>query len=264
MYQIHYCEFSRQNCDRDRIYRPNGSGDWLFLLFLTPMNVVFEKKREIARAGGCLLYSPNAYQNYHSVEAFRNSYVHFSVDGDTDCPESYGIPINQVFYPASPEKLNLLLKDLQEEYLNRSDAHSREMEDLLLRRLFIMAGRFLENGKQSTGSLREQFQQARLTFLSRCEEDWDIERMCSLVNMGKSQFYSYYRNFFGVSPREDLLKARIDRAKNLLTSETMQVQQAAALCGFKNICHFTRYFREVCGCTPGEYHHFVKDTNIKK
>lgn len=252
MYQIHYCEFSRQNCDKDRIYRPGGSGDWLFLLFLAPMYVVFETERETARAGGCLLYSPGACQNYHGVEAFRNSYVHFSASSE-EFPKTYGIPVNRVFYPASPDKLNLLFKDLQEEYLNQ-DSHSQEMEDLLMRRLLIMAGRLLESGNQSAGSLKEQFQQARLTVLSRCEEDWNIEKMCGLVNMGKSQFYNYYRTFFGTSPREDLLKARIDRAKNLLTSETMQVQQAAALCGFKSICHFTRYFREVCGCTPGEYH----------
>ncbi len=250
MYRIHYCEFSRQNQSTDVIYRPSGSGDWLFLLFLAPMNVTFSDHTETAEAGSCLLYSPDAYQNYRAAGTFRNSYIHFSCGEDS--PSIYGIPQNQIFYPASPDTINRQIQALQEEYLTPSRC-SEEMIDLLLRRLLITTGRLLEKGTHPTDSLRSQFQQARLTILSRCEEDWDIQRMCALVNMGKSQFYSYYRRFFEASPKDELLAARMDRARNLLTNEAVQVQQAAALCGFKSICHFTRYFRAVCGCTPGEY-----------
>lgn len=250
MYEVHYCEFSRQNNDRDIIYRPNGSGDWLFLLFLAPMRVTFPDHDELAEAGSCLFYSPDAYQNYHAVGSFRNSYIHFS-SGDSS-PAEYGVPRNQVFYPSSPDMLNHQIQLIQEEYLSH-DLYSSEMTDLLLRRLLITAARLTDKSHPAENSLRAQFQQARLTILSQCEEDWDIQRMCGLVNLGKSQFYSCYREFFGRSPKEELLAARIDRAQNLLTNEAMQVQQAAALCGFKSICHFTRYFRSVCGCTPGEY-----------
>ncbi len=252
MYSVHYCEFSKQNPSTDVIYRPSGSGDWLFLLFLAPMSVTFTDHTEIAEAGSCLLYSPDAYQNYHAVGNFRNSYVHFAAGEDS--PVSYGIPQNCIFYPASPDSINRQIKTLQAEYLAPSP-HSEEMTDLLLRQLLITTSRLVEKGRHPADPLRIQFQQARLTILSRCEENWDIQRMCTLVNMGKSQFYSYYRRFFNASPKDELLAARMDRAKNLLINEAMQVQQAAALCGFKSICHFTRYFRAVCGCTPGEYQH---------
>lgn len=250
MYRIHYCEFSRQNHSTDVIYRPSGSGDWLFLLFLAPMHVSFPDHAETAQAGGCLLYSPDAYQNYRAAGSFRNSYVHFSAGEGS--PTDYGLPQNRIFYPSSPDAINRQIQALQTEYLSPSP-HSEEMADLLLRQLLILTGRLAEKGLHPVDPLWTQFQQARLTILSRCEEDWDIQRMCALVNMGKSQFYRYYRQFFEASPKDELLAARMDRARNLLTNEAMQVQQAAALCGFKSTCHFTRYFRAVCGCTPGEY-----------
>ncbi len=250
MFQIHYCEFSRKNDDHDVIFRPYGSGDWLFLLFLAPMSVSFETETAVAPAGSCLLYSPGAYQKYRGVEVFRNSYVHFSAPEEEI--RRYGIPWNRILYPASPDALNRQIRVMQEEYLNRGQ-HWKEMGDLLLRRLLISTARSLEQGAGDPDSLLSQFQKARLAILSQCEEEWDIYRMCGLVNMGKSQFYRYYRQFFQASPRDELLAARMDRARNLLTNEAMQVQQAAALCGFKSICHFTRYFRQICGCTPGEY-----------
>lgn len=250
MYQVHYCEFSRQNDASEHILRPNGSGDWLFLLFLAPMQVTFPDHAETVQAGGCLLYSPDAYQDYRAAGVFRNSYIHFGSGGET--PAAYGLPANRTFYPSSPDLLNQRIKVIQEEYLNR-DAYTREREDLLLRDLFITAVRLLDTSGHPADSLRLRFQQARLTILSRCEEEWDIRRMCALVNMGKSQFYSCYRSFFGASPKEELLAARIDRARNLLTNEALQVQQVALLCGFNSVCHFARYFRGACGCSPGEY-----------
>ena len=36
---IQFCEYNRSNPDADRIYRPQGSGDYLFLLLKTPMKV---------------------------------------------------------------------------------------------------------------------------------------------------------------------------------------------------------------------------------
>ena len=79
MFQIHYCEFSRQNDASDIIFRPNGSGDWLFLLFLAPMQVTFPDRTEIAQAGSCLLYSPQDYQNYHAVKNSETAIFIFPV-----------------------------------------------------------------------------------------------------------------------------------------------------------------------------------------
>lgn len=45
-FSIQFCEYNYSNPDYDQIYRPNGSGDYLFLLFKTPMKVY------LGRVGG--------------------------------------------------------------------------------------------------------------------------------------------------------------------------------------------------------------------
>ena len=107
--------------------------------------------------------------------------------------------------------------------------------------------------KENAGNLYPLFQNLRLKMLTECGEDWNMERLCKCMNMEKSQFYAYYRSFFSSTPKNDLLRARLEKAKNLLSNEALQVKEVAQLCGFHNQAHFSRYFKTYCGCAPGEY-----------
>ena len=55
--------------------------------------------------------------------------------------------------------------------------------------------------------------------LSHYEKDWTTEKLCQMANMEKSQFYSYYKQFFSSTPHSDLIEVRLDKAKNLLTNQ---------------------------------------------
>ena len=94
---IQFCEYNYSNPDYDQIYRPNGSGDYLFLLFKTPMKVYLDKRLSISKENACILYAPGYEQHYKAVHRFRNSYLHFSCKADLK--KQYGIPLNTVFYP---------------------------------------------------------------------------------------------------------------------------------------------------------------------
>ena len=74
---IQFCEYNRSNPDADRIYRPQGSGDYLFLLLKTPMKVYQENGILITGENACILYTPGRMQHYQAVQKFRNSYLHF-------------------------------------------------------------------------------------------------------------------------------------------------------------------------------------------
>lgn len=50
-FSIQFCEYNYSNPDYDQIYRPNGSGDYLFLLFKTPMKSLAEKIRDSLDCG---------------------------------------------------------------------------------------------------------------------------------------------------------------------------------------------------------------------
>ncbi|RPF20068.1 helix-turn-helix domain-containing protein [Myceligenerans xiligouense] len=61
------------------------------------------------------------------------------------------------------------------------------------------------------------------------------------------------RRVFGLSPRQLVLRLRVDRATHLLTSTTAPLAQVAAVAGFSDQASFTRTFARVTGETPAAF-----------
>lgn len=253
MYKLNFCEYNRSNQDYDTIFRPSGSGDYLFLMLKSPMKVYLEERLVITRENACILYTPGTPQHYQAVRRFYNSYLHFS--SDKNPAECFHLPENTVFYTNNTDQINSCISRLQMEYFSPL-SYQEEAVHSLITLLFLTIARGLTEAsaqKENAGNLYPLFQNLRLKMLTECGEDWNMERLCKCMNMEKSQFYAYYRSFFSSTPKNDLLRARLEKAKNLLSNEALQVKEVAQLCGFHNQAHFSRYFKTYCGCAPGEY-----------
>ena len=252
-FSIHICEYNRSNADYDIIYRPEGSGDYLFLLFKTPMRVYAGKQFSITQENACIFYTPGHEQHYQAVQKFRNSYVHFWCNEDLGA--RYGIVPNMIFYPQNTEEIDEYIRCLQREYITK-DPYAAEYEETLVRQMLITASRGMLLHRKAAAEpegLYREFQELRLAMLSHYEKEWTMEKLCERANMEKSQFYSYYKKFFSSTPHNDLTEVRLDKAKNLLTNQALSISQTAELCGFSNLSHFSRYFKKHCGCSPKEW-----------
>lgn len=251
-FSIPICEYNRSNADDDIIYRPEGSGDYLFLLFKTPMKIYRGKQFSITQENACILYTPGHEQHYQAVQKFRNSYVHFWCSENLG--EKYGIMQNTIFYPQNTEEIDEYIRRLQREYITK-DPYAAEYEETLVRQMLITASRGMRLHQKTAEpeGLYREFQELRLDMLSHYEKEWTIEKLCEMANMEKSQFYSYYKKFFSSTPHNDLIEVRLDKAKNLLTNQALSIGQTAEICGFSNLSHFSRYFKKHCGCSPKEW-----------
>lgn len=254
MFTMDYCGYHIRNEDGSLIYRPSGSASHLFLLILSPMTVELpDGTRENVRPGGCILYTAGFYQRYWAEKEFYNSYVHFFCDKEE--LDRFSLIQNRVFYPANTEEINWLIKKLYQELINKLSG-SEKMMELYLEQLMILISREQNNEQiriDNNHDIFQEFKAVRLQMLSRCSEQWTILRLCSMLQVSKSQLYKYYDQFFCASPKEELIQARLQKVKYLLTNEAITIQQAAMEAGFTNINHFNRLFHRECGCTPGEY-----------
>ena len=258
MYTLNFCEYNRSNHDFDTIFRPKGSGDYLFLLFKSPMKVYKKDRIVVAKENACILYTPGEPQHYQAVHRFRNSYLHFS--SDENPARRFPMPENAVFYPENTMHIDSCISRLQQEQFSGLPFREESVHALITL-LFLSIGRSLATEivqKENPEHLYPLFQSLRLQMLTQCEEPWDVERLCRLVNLEKSQFYVYYRSFFSSTPKNDLLHARLEKAKNLLSNQALQVKEVAQLCGFGSQAHFTRSFKACYGCAPGGYDRMLK------
>lgn len=99
---------------------------------------------------------------------------------------------------------------------------------------------------------------ARLSkVIARMHETPDQElptaRLAKLAGLSPSQFDRSFRKAFGNSPRQYLLRLRVEAACRLLAQTDHTVAAIALECGFYDHAHFTRCFRRIMGTAPSAY-----------
>lgn len=77
--------------------------------------------------------------------------------------------------------------------------------------------------------------------------------LAARAELSESRFSHCFKEMLGVSPKQYLIRARLDRACGLLTSSTLPVARIAALVGYREPGRFHKAFRQAFGCAPGTW-----------
>lgn len=89
-----------------------------------------------------------------------------------------------------------------------------------------------------------------------------IEQIASVAGMAPAAFCRYFRKRTNKSFVEYLNELRISHARKLLTRADLSVGQVGLECGFNNISHFHRQFRQQTGTTPLKYQAAYRDKQV--
>lgn len=83
--------------------------------------------------------------------------------------------------------------------------------------------------------------------------DVSIERLAHLTNRSLTSFKKEFRRIFNSSPHHWIINQRLDRAKIMLSSTSRTVSEVGSECGFANISHFIKLFKQRHKYTPATY-----------
>ena len=83
--------------------------------------------------------------------------------------------------------------------------------------------------------------------------DVSIENLAELTNRSLTSFKKEFRRIFKTSPHHWIIGQRLARAKIMLSSTSRTVSEIGAECGFANISHFIKLFKQRYDCTPAAY-----------
>ena len=84
-------------------------------------------------------------------------------------------------------------------------------------------------------------------------ENLTVERLAFLCGISEVYLRKIFMICFGVSPKEYIIRKRIDYASRLLLSGQFGVSEAALLSGYTEPCHFSREFKKRMGVSPKDY-----------
>lgn len=78
----------------------------------------------------------------------------------------------------------------------------------------------------------------------------DISAMCSV---SENYFRRLFKEYSGISPKEYILRAKIDKAKSRLYEDNIPISEIAEICGFPDTAYFCRVFKKKTGLSPLSY-----------
>jgi AraC family transcriptional regulator len=79
-----------------------------------------------------------------------------------------------------------------------------------------------------------------------------LTELSAVVHMSPYHFARLFKQATGVSPRQFVIRRRIEAAKILLAARR-PIREVALAVGFCSQSHFTTSFRRLTGLTPGHY-----------
>ena len=231
--KLHAMGIGYRHDENFRIFRPEGSGDNLLVIFRTPAFAVVGNVR---------------------VELPADSAVHFECDEADTFFGRLGIRFGEPVFGV-PASAGSILELLKLESISDTPK-SRECTGLLIRLLIAEVfggGRGAAVSPHSDGLHR-----LRAEIYGSPAGNYTIEELAARMSLSASYFQTLYRAEFGVSCYEDVLRAKTGLAEYYLANTDMQVREIAALCGFENDVHFMRQFRKRTGSTALEYRRRAK------
>jgi AraC-like DNA-binding protein len=106
--------------------------------------------------------------------------------------------------------------------------------------------------KQARGGLAPwQERRVKELMVANLEGVISLSQLANECGLSLSYFTRAFRTSTGVPPHRWLMQRRIDKAKDLLRSSDLSLNEIALACGFADQSHFTAVFTRMVGVSPG-------------
>lgn len=249
MIHIDYADYDSSH-SKDFVFDiPDGHDCWLLLLTQTPAVFFVEDDYKEYPPNCAILYKPKQKIYYRACgNRYANDWIRFNTDETyvTTTPIQYGVPFS-VHDASFCHKIYQLL--VTEHVLNNNFKHITI--DNLLRILF---NKLLESYEYKTVSpLFKSLKDLKMEIYHQPYKEWTVKVMAEKLNVSVGYMQSIYKSTFGITCMDDVIKSRINMAKKYLVYETYTISEIVTLCGYRNIEHFFRQFKQITGVTPNQF-----------
>jgi YesN/AraC family two-component response regulator len=105
------------------------------------------------------------------------------------------------------------------------------------------------NNDRSTSSVEA----AKQYILGNLSQDLSLDAVAAKAFISPKYLSKLFKEEAGVTYTEYVTSRRMERAKELIESNTMTIEQVAGEVGYATVAYFIKKFKEAYGCTPGSY-----------
>lgn len=236
------------------INRPFGAGAYDLVLFKTKTIIELEGDKIITKPNSIVIFDPQCRQRYYSYEEYLiNDFVHFKLDDETKEVLLDNFPFNVPFPIEQVEYISNLLWLIAYEYNNaysRRESNMAQLLTILIKK--VEEELALSKPRSNYGDLGI-ITSIKNTIMSNPQKNWTIKELAEMCNMSESYFQTMYKRIYNSNCISDVINARLAMAKDLVRNTSSSMQEIAICCGYKNVEHFSRQFKQKYGMSPLKY-----------
>ena len=229
-----------------------GNSFYTFFHFINPVTIRINGKMLHTMPNACCIFSPCTAQYVEATDfPLLHDYICFSAD--MPFPIEH---LDSVFYVCNHDEISAAVEDIQYNFNNRDVDERVYTERIekgvawlfnLINQSFLMK-KPSETGKRSDYNL----QQIRREMYASVRE-WNVDRMIQESFMSRAQFYRKYKDLFQIAPNDDIIRAAMLTAENLLINSHISISDIAYEVGYDSVDYFIRCFKRHYNMSPGKF-----------
>jgi AraC-like DNA-binding protein len=239
--------------------------------------LTIDEDQYVLHAGDYGLIQPNRLHTFSGLTETITPYAHFDIfysphraesfptrQGQTDLSAYHelmqpaldqfiDIQIPNVFRPSNPLVFrDMFIKAIQ--LWQEPNPLQQQEASILIAQVILQLLREFGQMETRTTNYSDRFPEWIRSYLSfHLADPLSVQTMAERARLSPSRFATLFRHHFGISPHQYLLNMRIDHAKDLLLRSERTIEQIAQYCGFADIYHFSKVFKQHTGLAPSHY-----------
>lgn len=242
----------------DDFYLDRVRDDW-YLMYFTDgcARVEFDGVGCTAKKGDILLYEPGYTQKIHRrrEDDSSNCYVHFGGYAVREMLSDCGLTKSGLYRIGEDPLVRDSFTHLIAAFTLGNDT---AYVNYLFTKILMHIGAHKEEASGRI-PLTEAYDTKVLMGLMRL--DWEAQRneragmkkYADISCYGMSQFARSFKDTTGKTPTKYMIDSKISKAKDLLLTTSLPMNQIASLCGYNDPLYFSRIFKKRVGTSPREY-----------
>lgn len=257
MYQLFNGGYGLSHPAGFHLSRPTGIPNYLLLIIKSSGYFHIKGKAyEVTSPSGLIIEPNTSYYYGNKTTTYLNDFLHFNGDpvGIAEL-NKLDFPLNEPFPLHNLTRFNLYMQQVLWEYYyskgSLGESNVSHLLSVILNNLSLASN--IEIHPMSNHRYYQDFQALRLDLLSTPEQDHQALTLSLDMGMSLSHFQHLYTSFFNVSFQNDLIRMRVEKAKQILCSTDFTMEVIADQCGYRNDIHFYRQFKKLTGVTPSEF-----------
>lgn len=257
MIKVSICGRNSHHPSPCHVEHKDGLPNYLLLLVKTEAWFVLDNRRIYTKPNMAILFNRNSYIHYGCDKAnYNDDWIHFDIDNEEELVlfSSLSIPFGQPIYISNIHALSHYVQLISNSYRTRS-LHWEAITNSLMHALLYSLDEELAtpNNPFISHKYYPSFSALRSQLYNDPSANWSGDDMAKSLCLSLSYFQHLYKDFFNCSCQQDIILARLEKARFYLSNSDMPIGKLALFCGYNNEIHFMRQFKKHEGITPSMY-----------